>query len=129
MGMTAFMNNKILLLDDDDDFLAVTTKLLSQIGKFEVVASSDSEGAMELIRKEKPGLILLDIMMPKVDGFTICKNVKSAPDLKHIKIVVYSAKIFDVDKKKALKLGADAYISKVIDSSKMMDTIHQVLGN
>ena len=122
------MSKKILLLDDDEDFLSVTTKVLTQIGKFEVISTSDSANAVELIRKEKPDLLLLDIMMPKVDGFTICKNVKTAPDLKHIKIVVYSAKIFDVDKKKALKLGADAYISKVIESSKLMDTIHQVLS-
>jgi two-component system alkaline phosphatase synthesis response regulator PhoP len=122
------MNKKILLLDDDDDFLAVTAKVLSQIGKFEVVSTADSENAMELIRKEKPDLLLLDIMMPKVDGFTICKKVKEAPELKHIKVIVYSAKIFDVDKKKALKLGADAYVSKVIESGKLMDTIHQVLN-
>ncbi len=122
------MNKKILLLDDDDDFLMVTTKLLSQIGKFDVVSGSDSAGAIEWIRREMPDLILLDIMMPKVDGFTICKEVKSAADLKHIKIIICSAKIFDVDKKKALRLGADAYISKVIESSKLMDAIHQVLN-
>ncbi len=122
------MKKKILIFDDDDDFLSITTKVLSQIGKFEVVPSDDSSDAMGLIRKTKPDLLLLDIMMPKVDGFTICKSVKDAEDLKHIKIIVYSAKIFDVDRKKALKLGADAYVSKVIESNKLIDTIHQVLG-
>jgi CheY-like chemotaxis protein len=123
------MNKKILIFDDDDDFLSVTAKVLTQIGKFDVIAHDDSTTAMEKIREVRPDLVLLDIMMPKVDGFTICKNIKDAPDLKSTKVIVYSAKIFDVDKKKALRLGADAYVSKVIESGKLVDTIHQILGD
>ncbi|MBX7150413.1 response regulator [bacterium] len=122
------MSKKILIIDDDDDHLAVTSNLLRHIGKFAVVASTDSTAAMEIIRREKPDLILLDIMMPKVDGLSICKQVKESPDLNYIKVIVYSAKIFEVDRKNAMKVGADAYISKVIESGKLIDTINKILG-
>lgn len=122
------MSKKILIIDDDDDHLAVTANLLRHIGKFTVVASTDSTAAMEIIRREKPDLILLDIMMPKVDGLSICKQVKESVDLNYIKVIVYSAKIFEVDRKNAMKVGADAYISKVIESGKLIDTINKTLG-
>ena len=122
------MSKKILIIDDDEEHVDVTSKVLTHIGKFSVVASSDSEKALETIRNEKPDLVLLDIMMPRVDGFTICKGIKDSPDLQHVKIIVYSAKIFEADKKKALRLGADAYISKVIESNKLIDQVNQLLG-
>ncbi|NUM82165.1 response regulator [bacterium] len=122
------MSKKILIIDDDDDHLAVTSNLLRHIGKFNVVASTDSASAMEIIRREKPDLILLDIMMPKVDGLSICKQVKESSDLNYIKVIVYSAKIFEVDRKNAMKVGADAYISKVIESGKLIDTINKILS-
>ncbi|HMY37342.1 MAG TPA: response regulator, partial [bacterium] len=66
---------KIVIIDDDQDFVSVAGKVLSHIGKFDVVAHTDSSDAMDLIRREKPDLIIVDIMMPKVDGFTILRNV------------------------------------------------------
>lgn len=120
---------KILIIDDDQDFVAVTTKVLSHIGKFEVQSFTDSATAIEGIRRIKPDLVMLDIMMPKVDGLTILKNIKSSDDLKHIKVVVCSAKIFDVDRKNALKLGADEYVSKVAASNQIIDTLNKILGN
>lgn len=123
------MAKRVLIIDDDVDHLRITGKVLSEIGQMDVVTSSESPDAVDIIRKAKPDVVLLDIMMPKVDGFTICKQIKETPDLKHIKIIVYSAKIFEVDRKKALKLGADAYVSKVIESNKLIDTIHSVLAS
>lgn len=123
------MAKRVLIIDDDEDHLRITAKVLTEIGQLDVVTSSQSADALQIIRQTKPDVLLLDIMMPKVDGFTICKQVKETPDLSHIKIIVYSAKIFDVDRKKALKLGADAYVSKVIESNKLIDTIRQVAGH
>jgi CheY-like chemotaxis protein len=122
------MAKRVLIIDDDEDHLRITAKVLSEIGQLDVVTSSQSADAIQVIRQAKPDVLLLDIMMPKVDGFTICKLVKETPDLSHIKIIVYSAKIFEVDRKKALRLGADAYVSKVIESNKLIDTIREVAG-
>lgn len=121
------MSATILIIDDDKEFRATTANVLQQIGGFDVKEVPDSTKALETIRQLKPDVVLLDIMMPKIDGLTICKTVKESNDLRHIKVVVYTAKIFEVDRKNALKLGADAYLQKVIQSDKLIDTIRSVL--
>jgi CheY-like chemotaxis protein len=121
------MSATILIIDDDKEFRATTANVLQQIGGFTVEEVPDSTRALDVIRQRKPDVVLLDIMMPKVDGLSICKTVKESADLKHIKVIVYTAKIFEVDRKNALKLGADAYLQKVIQSDKLIDTIRDVL--
>jgi CheY-like chemotaxis protein len=118
---------KILIIDDDPDALAITTANLRKLGSHDVVACRESIHAMDMIEKERPQVILLDIMMPRLDGFSICRQVKESDHLKSTKIIVYSAKIFDVDRRKAFKLGADAYLSKVIESDKLLETIESIL--
>ena len=122
------MPNKILIVDDDEEQLRLTYKILTQIGGFEAVTCHEPSEAIDMIRKEKPDLVLLDIMMPKIDGFTLCKRIRETEDIRQVKIIVYSAKIFDTDKKKAIQLGADAYISKIIESHKLVETIQQLLN-
>jgi CheY-like chemotaxis protein len=122
------MSATILIIDDDKEFRATTANVLQQIGGFTVAEVQDSTKALDVIRQRKPDVVLLDIMMPKVDGLSICKTVKESVDLKHIKVIVYTAKIFEVDRKNALKLGADAYLQKVIQSDKLIDTIRDVLN-
>jgi len=118
---------RILIIDDDQDALAVTASNLRKYGGYDVLTCQDSGEAMMQIRRDAPDMVLLDIMMPKVDGFQICKEIKGDKDLSSTKVIVYSAKIFDVDRRKALRLGADAYLSKVIESDKLIETIHRVL--
>ena len=121
------MSKKILIVDDDEEQLRLSFKILTQIGNFEAVTCQDPSVAISAIQMEKPDLVLLDIMMPKIDGFTLCKTIRDTPDIRHVKIIIYSAKIFDTDKKKALQLGADAYISKIIETHKLIETINQLL--
>jgi PleD family two-component response regulator len=121
------MSKKILIIDDDDDHLVLTRKILTQIGHFSVVVCNNSLLAVETIQKEKPDLVLLDIMMPRLDGFSVLKQIRETEEIKRVKIIMYSAKIFDVDKKKAIQLGANAYISKIIESHKLIDTVNDLL--
>jgi len=119
---------KIMVIDDDADFRTMTAQILHQMAGYEVKELEDSTKALETIRSERPDLVLLDIMMPKVDGLSICKTIKESDDLKSIKVIVYTAKIFEVDRKNAMKLGADAYLQKVIQSDKLIGTIRELLG-
>ncbi len=123
------MPKKILIIDDDEEQLHLSYKILTQIGGFDVFACQEPAEAIAAIRNQRPDLVLLDIMMPKIDGFTLCKQIRETPDIKDIKIIVHSAKIFDTDKKKAIQLGANAYISKIIESHKLIDTINELLNN
>jgi len=121
------MAARILIIDDDKEFRSTTANVLEQIGGFQVHEVPDSTKALDAIHQTKPDVVLLDIMMPKLDGLTICKTIKESSELRHIKVIVYSAKIFEVDRKNAMKLGADAYLQKVIQSDKLIDTIRDVL--
>ncbi len=121
------MKKKIVIIDDDKLEIAITSKTLEHAGQFDVLTSIKSSTAMDLIRKEKPDLLLLDIMMPEVDGLTICKQVKDDPELKKIKIIIYSAKMYEADKKKAFRYGADAYLEKVVNTDKLVETVNKVL--
>jgi len=121
------MKKKILVIDDDRMELEITARTLKKLGHFDVTTSADSTTAMDTIRREKPDLLLVDIMMPEVDGLTICKEVKAAPDLQSIKVVVFSAKIFDVDKRNAIRVGADGYIIKTLQSDELIGTIKRTL--
>jgi len=118
---------KILIIDDDADALAITMANLRKLGAHEVITCQESLDAMTIIERERPQVVLLDIMMPSIDGFSICKQVKESDHLKSTKVVVYSAKIFDADRRKAMKLGADAYLSKVIESDKLLETLDTIL--
>lgn len=118
---------KILVIDDDRVELDITAKTLQKLGQFDVTTTMDSTTALETIRREKPDLLLLDIMMPGVDGLTICKEVKAAPDLKNIKVIMFSAKIFDVDKRNAIRVGADGYVIKALQSDDLIGTINRTL--
>ncbi len=121
------MANKIVIIDDDEDHLTLTRKILSQVGHFNVATCNNSLQAIETIHKENPDIVLLDIMMPRLDGFSVLKQIRENKEMDRIKVIMYSAKIFDVDKKKALQLGANAYISKIIESHKLIDTVNQML--
>jgi len=121
------MANKIVIIDDDEDHLTLTRKILSQVGHFNVATCNNSLQAIETIHKENPDIVLLDIMMPRLDGFSVLKQIRENKEMDRIKVIMYSAKIFDVDKKKVLQLGANAYISKIIESHKLIDTVNQML--
>ena len=121
------MSKKILIVDDDLDTLKVTANLLDGKGHYEVSTLTDSTKAIDKIRSEKPDLVILDVMMPKVNGFVLTKSIKDDPALQRIKIIIYTGKIFEVDKKKAFQLGADAYVTKLLESDKLIETIDKVL--
>ena len=121
------MSKKILVVDDDEDSLKITCNILSAKGNYEVNTLLDSSLAMDTIKADKPDLVILDIMMPKVNGFMLTKQIREDSSLASTKIIVYSAKIFEVDKKKAISLGADAYITKLLESDKLIETVKQLL--
>jgi two-component system alkaline phosphatase synthesis response regulator PhoP len=93
-----------------------------------VVTALDGEQALEKIKSEKPDLIVLDIMMPKVDGYEVCKTIKSDPGTKQIPVILLSAKGRNVDQKMGFDVGADDYITKPFSPRKLVERINQLLG-
>ncbi len=112
------MKTKILLVDDEPDIVEFLEYNLTQEG-FEVIKAYDGIEALKKIT-EKPDLILLDIMMPKMDGYEVCKKIRSTKDYEKIPVVFLTAKSGEVDEIKGLELGANDYIQKPISPKKLV---------
>ncbi len=119
--------SRIMVVDDEKDILFVIGKILEKNGH-EALKVESGEEAMEILKSETPDLILLDVMMPGLDGWEVCSKVKSNEKLKNIPVVMLTAKTSDEDKLKALEeCGANWHISKPIDKVKFLDTVTWML--
>ena len=114
---------KILVVDDDKEILFSLSKLLEYDG-FEVVQASDGLEALEQLDKEKPDLILLDIMMPKLDGISALMKIRGS---NHLPVIVLSAKTQDSDKVYGLTMGADDYICKPYNPAELSARVKALL--
>ncbi len=119
--------SKILIVDDDPNILLSLDYLMRKNG-FHVFVARNGAEALELIETEIPELVLLDIMMPDVDGYEICKEVQSKEWSKHIKIIFLSAKSKEADIQKGIELGAVAYITKPFSSKQLLVEVQQHLS-
>ncbi len=122
------MTRTVLLVDDDPNIILSLEFLIEQAGH-ETRVASDGEAAMKAIAEYKPDLVLLDVMLPKRDGFDVCKSIRANPAWKDIRIVMLTAKGHDSERKKGLALGADAYITKPFSTREAMKLINGVLGD
>lgn len=105
---------KILIADDDATIHAGFTKFLTKKG-FEVLNAYNGKEAKQMAEEQIPDIILLDILMPEMDGRDVCLKLKNDPRTKHIKIIILSSKDQDLDRNLGLKIGADEYIEKPCD--------------
>ena len=118
---------KILVVDDEIYIVHILDFSLGMEG-YEVVTALDGEQALEKLKVEKPDLIVLDIMMPKLDGYEVCKAIKSDPVTRQIPVILLSAKGRNVDQKMGFDVGADDYITKPFSPRKLVERINQLLG-
>lgn len=102
---------KILLIEDDTDLFALLKYNLEKEG-FQLVGAQTGKGAVEFCRRERPDLIILDIMLPDSDGLDICKGIRRHPDLLHIPVIFLTARASETDRILGLELGANDYIVK-----------------
>ena len=118
---------RILVVDDEIYIVHILDFSLGMEG-YEVVTALDGEAALEKIRSDRPDLIVLDIMMPKLDGYEVCKAIKGNPETAHIPVILLSAKGRNVDQKMGFDVGADDYITKPFSPRKLVERINQLLG-
>lgn len=107
------MSETILVVDDNEDTLKIVGKILA-VERYRVKTAKDGQEALRSIDNETPALILLDIMIPKIDGFEVCRTIRGNPLLDHIPILIISARIDDAAQQKASALGANGYLVKPI---------------
>ena len=118
---------RILVVDDEIYTVHILDFSLGMEG-YEVLTALDGEQALERLKADKPDLIVLDIMMPKVDGYEVCRTIKSSPETQHIPVILLSAKGRNVDQKMGFDVGADDYITKPFSPRKLVERINALLG-
>jgi two-component system alkaline phosphatase synthesis response regulator PhoP len=118
---------RILVVDDEVYIVHILDFSLGMEG-YEVVTALDGEQALEKVAQQKPDLIVLDIMMPKLDGYETCKALKSREETKDIPVILLSAKGRNVDQKTGFDVGADDYITKPFSPRKLVERINSILG-
>lgn len=117
----------ILIVDDEPNIVLSLQFLMKKAG-YAVRTASNGEEALAEIARARPDLVLLDVMMPKIDGFTVCKTIRSTPDWESVRIIMLTARGRDVEREKGLALGANDYITKPFSTQDAIERVSRVLA-
>ena len=126
LKITPMSKEKILVVDDEQDLVKLIRYHLEKDG-YKVLSASNGEDALFLSRKERPELVILDLMLPGIDGLDVCKRLKADPELANTAIVMLTAKGEEVDITLGLKLGADDYVTKPFSPKELVARVQAVL--
>ncbi|MDH3329152.1 MAG: response regulator, partial [Desulfobulbaceae bacterium] len=126
LGRRLFMTHNVLVVDDEPNIVLSLKFLISQQG-YEVRTASNGEEALQALNEQVPDLILLDIMMPKPDGYEVCQKIRATPEWKDIAVIMLTAKGRDVEKQKGFAMGADDYITKPFSTQELVAKVRAIL--
>ena len=124
------MEQKILIVDDEAHIRMLIEQTLEELEDegVEFLTAENGEIALEIIQKENPKLVFLDVMMPKMNGMEVCRRVKKELDLKDVFIVLLTAKGQELDRQRGQEVGADVYMTKPFDPEIILSKAKEVLG-
>jgi len=125
------MVQKLLIVDDEAHIRMLIEQTLEDLEDegVELLFAENGEQALELIKKEEPNLVFLDVMMPKMNGMEVCYKVKKELHLSDVYIILLTAKGQEVDRQKGLDMGADRYVTKPFDPDEMLAIAEEILKN
>ena len=119
--------NKILLVDDEPSLVKIVSRRLEAEG-FQVCIAMDGEEALKQVEAEHPDLIILDVMLPKMNGYEVCRKLKWDPRFQKIPIMLFTAKALERDEKFGFEAGADAYVRKPFRAPELLEKIRTLLS-
>lgn len=124
------MEQKLLIVDDEPHIRMLIEQTLEELEDEDVtfLTADNGEDALEIIKEEKPQLVFLDVMMPKMNGMEVCRRVKKELALNDVYIVLLTAKGQELDRQKGHEVGADVYMTKPFDPEAILTKARQVLG-
>ena len=124
------MEGKILIVDDEVHIRLLIEQALEEVEDegVEILTAENGEEAIELIKEEKPRLVFLDVMMPKMNGFDVCNAVKNELEMSDVYIIMLTAKGQEFDRQKGQEVGADIYMTKPFDPDQLLEKAQEVLG-
>lgn len=124
------MTQKILIVDDEPHIRLLLGRILEDLEDegVELLTANDGAEALETIKAERPKLVFLDVMMPKLNGFDVCRAVKYELGLEDCYIVLLTSKGQEFDRQKGQEVGADTYVTKPFDPDELLKMAQEVLG-
>ena len=121
--------SKTILIVDDEAYIVTSLEYVMQSAGFEVAVAYDGEEALAKIDEKVPALVILDLMMPKLDGFEVCKKIRENALWKDIRIIILTAKGRDIERKKGMSLGADDYMTKPFSTRDILNRVKELLAD
>ena len=121
------MTHRVLVVEDEPNIVDSLSFLMKQAG-FAVQVARDGDTALRVLESQIPDLILLDVMLPRRDGFDVCRAIRANPDWRRVKIIMLTAKGRDLDRRKGLELGADDYVTKPFSTREIVERVRGLLG-
>lgn len=118
---------RILLVDDEPDLVQMISLRLKSVG-YEVVTACDGQEALEQVKQTKPDLLILDLMLPKLDGYKVCRLLKFDERTKELPILIFTARAQEQDIKLASECGADAYLTKPFEAKVLLGKLQELLA-
>ena len=124
------MTQKILIVDDEPHIRLLLEQTLEELEDkgVELLFAGNGEAALEIIKNEKPQLVFLDVMMPKMNGFDVCNSVKHELGIQDVYIIMLTAKGQEFDREKSIEVGADMFTTKPFDPDEIISKSQEVLG-
>ena len=122
------MTQKTVLIADDEPSILISLEFLLEQAGYRVLTATDGQAALDQALAARPDLILLDVMMPRINGFDVCSRLRADATLAATRIIMLTAKGRDVEINQGLSLGADAYVTKPFATRELMATIATLLG-
>jgi DNA-binding response OmpR family regulator len=124
------MSKKLLIVDDEPHIRLLLEQTLEELEDYDVEILTATNGleALETIQREKPNLVFLDVMMPKMNGYEVCQTVKGDADLSDVYIIMLTAKGQELDRDRGKDVGADIYMTKPFDPDEILEKSCEILG-
>ena len=118
---------KILIVDDQPFNVDLLEEELEDLG-YETVTAENGQEGLDVIRETRPGLVLLDVMMPMMNGYDVCKAIREDPDLADVQVILLTAKGQEADRERGVEVGATRYMTKPFDPDELLEIAKGMLG-
>ena len=125
MRVNTELRNMVVLVDDEPNIRETVAFILEAEG-IEVETGADGVEGLEAVKRCKPKVVLLDVMMPRMDGYEVCREIRNTPELEGVFVMILTARGQKSDEVKALEVGADLYMSKPFDDEVVLQVINEV---
>jgi DNA-binding response OmpR family regulator len=123
------MSKKVILAVDDEPNILMSIEFILDMEGYEVHTARDGDEALEVAERVRPDLILLDINMPRKDGYEVCRILREREYMSGTKVIMLTAKGQTLEKKKGLEVGADEYVTKPFSADELLSTIRTCIGS